>query len=85
MEQGVEGFGIRDTWGVGGGQLETLGKPGESGREGNVGTRKWGKWVGGGGGVVEVGEWSETVGEGEGRNSGWQQERREVWNTVLTF
>ena len=41
--------------------------------------------MGGVGGVVEVGEWSETVGEGEGRNSGWQQERREVWNTVPTF
>ena len=32
-------------WGEG--QLRTLGKPGETGREGNVETREWAKWVGG--------------------------------------
>ena len=37
------------------------------------------------GGLVEVGEQSAIVGEGEGRKPGWQQERWEVCNNVLTF
>ena len=68
MGQETEGFGTRDTWCVcvgGGGQLGTVGKPWETGREGNVGTREWRKWVGrwwwgrgGERGLVEVAEGS---------------------------
>ena len=66
-EQGVEGFGIRDTWGWGTARdfRETL-RNRERRKLGNLGV---GEVAGGGG--VEVGERSETVGERKGRK-GWQ-------------
>ena len=46
-----------------GGQLGTIGKPWETGREGNVGTREWRKWVG-------RWWWWRGGGKGAGRGGG---------------